>query len=699
MLVRLILGLLMTVVGLAVAGRRVLFLYHLIKAGQPDTKRSDELGKRAAAQLREVFGQRKLLKWSVPGLAHLFTFWGFVILASVYLEAYGALFDEDFAIPWIGHWAVLGFLQDFIAVMVAVSLGVFAVLRIQQAPERKDRASRFFGSHTGGAWLILFMIFNVVWTMFFFRGASSASGNFPYDSGAYVSLGVGNLLEPLGHGTTEVLETVGLLLHIGVMLVFLAIVLYSKHLHIFLAPLNVTAKRLPDALGPLLPMESAGKPIDFEDPGEDDTFGRGKIGDFTWKGMLDFSTCTECGRCQSQCPAWNTGKPLSPKLLIMSLRDNMFEEAPYIIGGEEHEGARPLVGTEADNGVIDPEVLWSCTTCGACVEQCPVDIEHVDHIVDMRRYQVMIESAFPTELGGLFKNLETKGNPWGQNNSERLAWTKDIGFDVPVFDGELAEDVEYVYWVGCAGAFDDNARKTVRATAELLHIAGVKYVVLGKEESCTGDPARRAGNEFLFQMMAQQTAETLNAVFEGREERLRKIVTTCPHCLNTLNREYPDLDGHYEVVHHTQLLNRLVRGGQLTPVKAVDDGPKVTYHDPCYLGRHNKVYTPPRELVGATGATLEEMPRHADRALCCGAGGARMWMEEQIGKRINLERVDEAIATDAETIVTGCPFCRSMLTDGLVQRQSEQKAENVDVRDVAQLLLERVKAPAPAPKP
>ncbi|MFF1611160.1 (Fe-S)-binding protein [Amycolatopsis sp. NPDC058278] len=692
MLVRLILGLLMTVVGLAVAGKRVAFLYRLIKAGQPDAKRSDDLGARVFAQVREVFGQRKLLKWSVPGLAHFFTFWGFVILASVYLEAYGALFDEKFAIPWIGHWAVLGFLQDFIAVAVAVSLGVFAVIRIRNAPERKDRASRFYGSHTGGAWLILAMIFNVVWTMFFFRGASSASGNFPYDSGAYVSLGVGNLLEPLGHSTTEVLETVGLLLHIGVMLVFLSIVLYSKHLHIFVAPINVSAKRLPDALGPLLPMESAGKPIDFEDPGEDDTFGRGKIGDFTWKGMLDFATCTECGRCQSQCPAWNTGKPLSPKLVIMNLRDNLFEEAPYILAGTEHEGARPLVGPEDDGGVIDPDVLWSCTTCGACVEQCPVDIEHVDHIVDMRRYQVMIESAFPTELGGLFKNLETKGNPWGQNNAERLAWTKDLGFDVPVFDGELAEDVEYVYWVGCAGAFDDQARKTVRATAELLHIAGVKYVVLGKEESCTGDPARRAGNEFLFQMMAQQTAETLNAVFEGREPRLRKIVTTCPHCLNTLGREYPDLDGHYEVVHHTQLLNRLVRGGQLTPVKPVEDGPKVTYHDPCYLGRHNKVYTPPRELVGATGAELAEMPRHADRALCCGAGGARMWMEEQIGKRINLERVDEAIATDAETIVTGCPFCRVMLTDGLVQRQSEQKAENVDVRDVAQLLLERVKA-------
>ncbi|GAA4532160.1 (Fe-S)-binding protein [Amycolatopsis samaneae] len=692
MLVRLILGSLMTVAGLAFAGRRVAFLVRLIRSGQPDTGRSAELGRRVAAHLREVFGQRKLLKWSVPGLAHFFTFWGFVILASVYLEAYGALFDEDFHIPLIGEWSVLGFVQDFIAVAVAVSLGVFTVIRIRQAPARKERASRFYGSHTGGAWLILIMIFNVVWTMFLFRGASSAAGHFPYDSGAFVSLGVGDLLRPLGPGVTEPLETVGLLLHLGVMLAFLSIVLYSKHLHIFLAPVNVTAKRLPDALGPLLPMESKGEPIDFEDPGEDDVFGRGKIADFTWKGMLDFATCTECGRCQSQCPAWNTGKPLSPKLLVMGLRDHLFEEAPYVLGGKENPEARPLVGTAEENGVIDPDVLWSCTTCGACVEQCPVDIEQVDHVVDMRRYQVMIESAFPSELGTVFRNLETKGNPWGQNNSERLAWTKDLGFDVPVFDGELGADVEYVYWVGCAGAFDDHARKTVRATAELLHLAGVEYVVLGTGESCTGDPARRAGNEFLFQLMAQQTVETLNAVFEGREPRLRKIVTTCPHCLNTLGREYPQLDGHYEVVHHTQLLNRLVRAGTLTPVKPVDDGgPSVTYHDPCYLGRHNKVYTPPRDLVDATGATLAEMPRHADRSLCCGAGGARMWMEEQIGKRINLERVDEALSTEAETIVTGCPFCRVMISDGLVQRQSEQRGENVEVRDVSQLLLESVK--------
>ncbi len=737
MVVRLILGLLITFAVLGFAGKRAKYLFDLIKSGQP-VDRFDHLGARLWAQVREVFGQRKLLKWSIPGAAHAFTFWGFVILASVYLEAYGTLFVHDFHIPLIGRWSVLGFAQDFIAVMVLLSLGAFALIRMRNDPEKKQRESRFYGSHTGGAWLILFMIFNVVWTMFLFRGAAAALGNFPYDSGAFVSLGVGELLAPVGDTANEWIESIALLAHIGVMLSFTIIILHSKHLHVFIAPINVSTKRLPDGLGPLLPMESGGAPINFEDPDDDDVFGRGKIEDFTWKGMLDFATCTECGRCQSQCPAWNTGKPLSPKLVIMDLRDHLFAKAPYLIGGQEmpdHSGVdvlelaegnghhvpesgagrvpdgpgqavRPLVGTAEVGGVIDPDVLWSCTTCGACVEQCPVDIEHVDHIVDMRRYQVMIESEFPSELGTLFRNLENKGNPWGQNNSERMDWAKDLPFEVPVFDGELSEDVEYLYWIGCAGSFDDNAKKTARATAELLHIAGVNYVVLGNEETCTGDPARRSGNEFLFQMMAQQTAEMLNSVFEGREPTKRKIITTCPHCMNTLAREYPQLEGiipsfegtngHWDVLHHTQVLNRLVREGKLTPVKPADGGAPVTYHDPCYLGRHNKVYEPPRDLVSATGARLTEMPRHADRSLCCGAGGARMWMEENIGKRINLERVDEAIDTDAKEIVTGCPFCRVMITDGVVQRQSEDKAEGVQVRDVSQMLLESVKRGIPS---
>jgi Fe-S oxidoreductase/tryptophan-rich sensory protein len=725
---RLVIGLALTVLVLAVAARRAWQLYRLIGSGQPAHDRTDQLGARLRTQLVEVFGQRKLLKWSVPGLAHLFTFWAFIILGSVYLEAYGALFDEKFAIPFIGRSPVLGFLQDFIALAVLISLGVFAVIRVRNAPERQQRESRFYGSHTGPAWFILFMIFNVVWTLFFFRGASSAAGNLPYKSGAFASIGVGTLFSDLSQSALFVLETVGLFLHIGVMLAFLIIVLYSKHLHIFIAPINVAAKRLPKALGPLLPMESGGKPIDFEDPGEDDTFGRGKIEDFTWKGMLDFATCTECGRCQSQCPAWNTGKPLSPKLVIMDLRDHLFAKAPYLIGGKDvpeegsfepseahsnghgvpesgfgrvtgsgpDQAARPLVGTLEQGGVIDPDVLWSCTSCGACVEQCPVDIEHVDHIIDMRRHQVLIESEFPTELGVLFRNLENKGNPWGQNAKDRMEWTKKLDFEVPVFDGELSPDTEYLFWIGCAGAFDDNAKKTVQATAELMHRAGVDYVVLGPEETCTGDPARRAGNEFVFQMLAQQNVEVLNAVFEGREPGKRKIVTTCPHCFNTLGREYPQLDGHYEVVHHTQLLNTLIREGKLVPVSDPSGGADVTYHDPCYLGRHNEVYTPPRELVGAAGLKLTEMPRHADRSFCCGAGGARMWMEEHIGKRVNLARTEEALATEATQIATGCPFCKTMLTDGVTEKQNAGEGEGVQVLDVAQMLLTSVKRGDPS---
>jgi Fe-S oxidoreductase len=410
----------------------------------------------------------------------------------------------------------------------------------------------------------------------------------------------------------------------------------------------------------------------------------------------------------------------------MDLRDHLFAKAPYLIGDQQvpedlettdvlalaagnghhvpesgfgrvpgsgpEQAARPLVGTAETGGVIDPDVLWSCTTCGACVEQCPVDIEHIDHIVDMRRYQVMIESEFPTELGTLFRNLENKGNPWGQNQSARMDWAKGLDFEVPQLAGEtLPDDVEYLFWIGCAGAYDDNARRTVRAVAELLHRAGVNYVVLGDGETCNGDPARRSGNEFLFQMLAQQNVEVLNTVFEGRPPGSRKIVTTCPHCFNTLGREYPQLDGHYEVVHHTQLLNQLVREGKLKPVGPAD-APAITYHDPCYLGRHNEVYSPPRELVGASGAQLTEMPRHADRAMCCGAGGARMWMEERIGKRVNLDRVDEAIATQTSAIATGCPFCRVMLTDGLTAREAEGTAgRTTEVLDVAQLLLTSVK--------
>jgi Fe-S oxidoreductase len=718
-----------TVIVLFFAAKRVLWLTKLISSGQKlgdERGRKDDLVRRFLNQNKEVFAQSKLLKWSIPGLAHFFTMWGFFVLATVYLEAFGVLFKPDFAIPFVGHWPVLGFLQDFFALAVLAGISVFAIIRLNKNPDKVGRESRFYGSHNGGAWEILIMIFLVIATYAVFRGASVnvLAERFPYSSGAFFSDGMAALLKPLGPTANVWIESIALLAHLGVMLVFLLIVLHSKHLHIGLAPVNVTFKRLPNGLGPLLPMEYKGEKIDFEDPAEDAVFGRGKIEDFTWKGNLDMATCTECGRCQSQCPAWNTGKPLSPKLLIMDLRDHLFAKAPYIIEGKPlpEEGAvafgtgtfehghgvpesgferivgsgpaqalRPLVGTAAAGGVIDPDVLWSCTNCGACVEQCPVDIEHIDHIVDMRRYQVMVESEFPGELGVLFKNLETKGNPWGQNAKDRTNWIDEMDFDIPVYgqDVESFEGFEYLFWVGCAGAYEDRAKKTTKAVAELLATAGVKFLVLGTGETCTGDSARRAGNEFLFQQLAGQNIETINELFDGVEAVNRKIVVTCPHCFNTMNREYPQLGSNYTVVHHTQLLNRLVRDKKLIPVSGMGTaaGQEVTYHDPCFLGRHNKEYEAPRELVEASGVTLKEMPRHADRGLCCGAGGARMWMEEHIGKRVNTERTEEAIDTGASAIATGCPFCRVMMSDGVDDVAATRDIEKVEVLDVAQLLL------------
>jgi Fe-S oxidoreductase len=691
-----IIGLAMTVAAVAMAGRRALFLFKLATVGPPAPERiayaKTHAGAEAKAQLVEVFGQKKLLKWTPSGVAHFFVMWAFFILLTVYIEAYGSIIQgaitgrPNFHIPLIGQWSVLGFLQDFIAVACLLGLVAFAVIRIRNSPKTLGRKSRFSGSHLGGAWLVLFMIFNIIWTLFLARGAAAANGNLPYDGGAFVSLALGNVLP-----ASPLLEEIALLLHIGFMLVFLVIVVNSKHLHIFTAPLNVLFSRRPDGLGAAPEMTVDGKPVDFEDEDLDpEKLGRGKIGDTTWKGFLDFYSCTECGRCQSQCPAWNTDKPLSPKMLILDQRDHAFKVAPYLLQGDTSHAdtdvlallEKPLVG---EDGVIHPDVLWSCTNCGACVEQCPVDIEHIDHILDMRRYQVMVESSFPSEAGVMVKNLENKGNPWGMSEMKRADWIEELDFEVTLIDEKMPEDTEYLFWVGCAGALEDRAKKTTKAVAELLHIAGVKFAVLGPAEACTGDPARRLGMEFLFNMLAQQNIETLN------EAGVKKIVATCPHCFNTLANEYPQLGGSYEVVHHTQLLSKLVDEGLLTPITPIEE--KITYHDPCFLGRHNKVYSQPRDIMSKVpGVQTQEMHRHKDRGFCCGAGGARMWMEERIGKRINTERVDEALTTNPDTVSTACPFCMVMLGDAINEKKNSGEAkETLEVVDVAQLLIKSVK--------
>ena len=706
MFLRMTVGLVLTVVALAIAGRRLWWLKRLAFSGQPAPERVEAVrghpGRDVAAEATEVAGQRKLLRWTVPGVAHALTFWGFTVLLLTIIESYGDLFSRTFSIPWVGHWAFIGFVEDLFAVAVLAGIITFTVIRLRDDPHREGRASRFFGSHTGAAWLILGMIFLVIATLLLYRGAQINTGDFPYPHGAFASQVVGHWLAPLGAGVNSVLETTFILLQLAVVLVFLVIIVYSKHLHIFLAPVNVLFGRWPNALGALEPMRSNGKVLDFEEADPDtDVFGLGKIEDFTWKGLLDMGTCTECGRCQSQCPAWATGKPLSPKQVIMDLRDHAFAKAPWLLAASDEEreklpdavkaeAGRPLVGSAEDHGVIDPDVLWSCTNCGACVQECPVDIEHIDHIDGMRRHQVLIESAFPVEAAGMLKNLENKGDPWGMGGARRAEWMTELDFEVPVVGGKIEPDVEYLFWVGCAGALEDRARKTTKAIAALLHTAGVRFAVLGPAETCTGDPARRIGNEFVFSMLAAQNIQTLN------EAAPRAIVASCPHCFNTIANEYPQLGGNYEVIHHTQLLARLVSEGKLTPAGRVEE--KLTYHDPCFLGRHNKVYTPPREILAAVpGVQATEMHRCKERGFCCGAGGARMWMEERIGKRINTERIEEALALSPDTISTSCPYCLVMLGDAVSAKKSSGEAkETLEVVDVAQLLARSV-SPAASP--
>ncbi|MBL1072940.1 4Fe-4S dicluster domain-containing protein [Nocardia sp. 2] len=677
----------------------------------------------------EFIAHTRMNKFRTVGWAHWLVMIGFLAGFILWFEAYGQVFDGSFHWPIIGNWGIYHLMDEILGIGTVVGIVVLIVIRQLNHPRIPARLSRFSGSKFAPAYVIESIVLVEGLGMVFVKAGKLATYGGGHTWSDFFTLQVAKLL-PASPTMVSIFALIKLCSGALFLLLVGRNVTWGVAWHRFAAFPNIYFKREADgdvALGALKPMLSKGKPIDMEtaDP-DNDTFGVGKFEDFSWKDILDVTTCTECGRCQSQCPAWNTGKPLSPKLLIMSLRDHGYAKAPYLLaggrkdmGGDEiglvdaegkpneralnqiseaarAEAERPLVGGEDVNGIIDPEVLWSCTTCGACVEQCPVDIEHVDHIIDMRRYQVLIESEFPSELAGLFKNLENKGNPWGQNSKDRLNWISELDFEIPVFgqDADSFDGYEYLFWVGCAGAYEDRAKKTTKAVAELLATAGVKFMVLGQEETCTGDSARRAGNEFLFQQLAMQNIELLNSVFEGVEQSKKKIVVTCAHCFNALNNEYPQVGGTYEVVHHTQLLNRLVRAKSLIPVSPVAQN--VTYHDPCYLGRHNKIYNAPRELMAASGSTLVEMPRHGERSMCCGAGGARMWMEEQLGKRINVDRVDEALDTlkggnEPSMIATGCPFCRVMLTDGVTARKDGgEVGQGVEVVDVAQLMLQSI---------
>jgi Fe-S oxidoreductase len=593
-----------------------------------------------------VLGQRKLLQRLVPGLMHAAIFWGFIVLFPTIVIAAIAAVDRTATLPWLGHQSWFAALADLFAVLVL--LGVATAFAIRKLV----RPARFEGSHLGEAELILALIAGVVLTLLLWHGARIAAGLNEWPAGwSPVSDGLSHLF---GSGeAARVCERLFVWAHLAIVVSFLVYLPYSKHVHIATAAPNVFFGRT-RRLGRL-------EPLRFDVAEDELRFGAGTVADLTWKEVLDVVSCTECGRCQDACPAWATGKALSPKLLVMGLRDQLLAEGQASLDGGE---LTPLV----PNAVSD-EVVWDCVTCGACIEACPVSIEHVDHIVDLRRHLVMVESRFPAEAEPMLRDVERASNPWGKPQTERAAWADGLGVRV-LAPGDPAP--ELLYWVGCAASFDERARRSAESTVKLLQAAGVDVAILGPREACTGDPARRMGNEYVFQAFAEQNVSTLN------EAGVTKVVASCPHCFNTLANEYPDFGGRFEVVHHTELLAELVRDGALAPQAG---GGSITYHDSCYLARHNDVREAPRELVAAVGQPVE-MPRHGRQTFCCGAGGAHMWMEERAGA-INEARVREAVETGAETLAVACPFCTVMLDDGVRATGNELR-----VVDVATLLAE-----------
>ena len=657
---------------------RVRHLIALYKKQQPDPTRSNNKSARLQNMFKEVLGHTKMLNFTGTGIAHWFVMIGFGALFGTLITAYGQVINPDFALPIIGHFVGYELFAEVIAALTGIS--IVTLIGIRQVT-RFRMLNRFSGSGMGKAYYVEATILAIVFCVIALRGlegalAGETAWNWHYAISWPAVLAFNAMSQSSIESAILYVATAKIVISMAWFIVIAANLTMGIAWHRFLAFFNIYYKRNIDkpALGALPEMLSKGKPVNFEDPAEDDVFGLGTRQDISWKGLLDMTSCTECGRCQSQCPAWHTDKPLSPKLLIMAMRDHAMAK---VVETEN------LVG---ENAPISLDVLWSCTSCGACVEECPVDIEHVDHIVNMRRFQVLVESEFPAELGGTFRNLEKAGNPWGANKQDREGWIAECDFPVRVVSGELPEEVEYLFWVGCAGAYEDRAKKTTKAVAELLHMAGVNFAVLGKRETCTGDPARRSGNEFLYQILSQENIATFNETFGDRPKGKKKVVVTCPHCFTTIGRDYAQSGFELEMLHHTQLLNTLIKEGRLKPSPHKSDK-KLTYHDPCYLGRHNQIYAPPRELLEASGCDVEEMPRNKERSFCCGGGGGRMWMEEKLGTRINLSRVDEAIDTGAQEVAVACPFCRIMVGDGMVARQSD-----IEVLDVAQVLLRNVKS-------
>jgi Fe-S oxidoreductase len=689
---------LIAVVGLALFGVRAGELIALlVKARRED--RTDHIEDRIGNFFLVVLGQSGVLRDPIPGIAHFFTFWGFIIiqfgLLSLMLRAFNV------SLPFFGDNHGFAVTLDLFIIFVAVALLVFAFRRGVVRPKQ-------LSSFLHGPWdgfiilgLILLVLITLVLVEIFDYAASNGT------SWSLFGSWFGPGLSGLGTSTNLILFRVFWFIHVTIFFAFLVYLPRSKHLHLMATPFNVFfSNYAPKGALPLM-----------ENLEEREDYGVSKPEQFTWKQLLDGYACTECGRCNTVCPATNTGKPLFPKEIILGVKEALFVESDQILGEKTLWSRLGIAGVKADEtvqekeahhepmvgGIISNDALWACTSCRACMEICPVSIEHVPKIIDMRRHLVMEESDFPTEVTPLFNNIERNSNPWEISNDKRAEWAAGLG--VPLLSENPAADV--LYWVGCMGSFDRRNQKVAAAVAKILKAANVNFAILGPEEQCTGDPARRIGNEYLWQMMAQQNIETLNGYGFNRAGALnghnghapgngvagvapkhRTIITACPHCFNTIKNEYPQLGGDYEVVHHTVFIDRLLADEKLT-LPANFDQRKLTYHDPCYIGRYNDIYDEPRHVLTVLNTNgVTEMRRHRNKSFCCGGGGGRAWMEEKIGKRVNQTRVNEALETGAEVLAAACPFCITMFDDGIKGVEAEDKMQIEDISEIVARALE-----------
>jgi Fe-S oxidoreductase len=639
------------------SGKKFAVLYQVMKAQKGKAPKFDDFGKRIQTALVNVLGQKAVLQNPGIGIAHTLIFWGFIIISIGTVEQFVMTLYSGASFEFIGEtlYHAFVFSQDLFTALVLLGV-IFAayrrfIIKPKHLGQSKDANNVLM--FTGGLMISIFLM-----------NAFHAAGNPWFRDAYFISSHIADLFsglelsEDANHAMFTFFKWVHMLLVLG----FAVYIPGSKHLHIVAAGPNTFLRKLNREKG----MTS----INFEDETVTQ-YGSAKVTDLSWKDALDLYSCTECGRCQELCPAWNTDKPLSPKNLIVDIKKNLHTNKPLILEGKADE-----VGHIIDDHVTE-DVIWACTSCRACEIACPVFIEHTDKIYDARRNLVMMESRFPAEVQAVFKNMETNASPWAFSPSERANWAD--GLDVKkMADVGSADQLDVLLWVGCAGSYDDRNKSVVKSFVNLLNKAGVKFAILGTEEQCTGDSARRIGNEYLYQTLAKANVETLNRY------NVKRIVTACPHCFNTLKNEYGEMGGQYEVFHHSQFIAQMIGEGKLKSSKPINE--TVTFHDSCYLGRWNNVYAEPRTAIESIPQVkMVEMKLNHDKGMCCGAGGGRMWMEEHLGKRINVTRTEQALETGATTVATACPFCITMINDGMKEKDMVGK---VKVKDIAELVDE-----------